>query len=65
MRHLPFRSGKAADDEFPLDILLGVGLPRENHLAVAFLLIELKRMINRIRFQAVLPDADEERDVIY
>ena len=64
-RHLPFRIDETPDDEFPLDVLLGVGFPCENHLAITTLLVESKRMINRIRFLAVLPDADEERNVIY
>ena len=64
-RHLAFHIDETTDDEFTLDVLLRVGLPCENHLAVAVLFIESKRMINRIRFLAALPDADEERDVIY
>jgi hypothetical protein len=58
-RHLAFHIDETTDDEFTLDVLLRVGLPRENHLAITTLLVESKRMINRIRFLAVLPDADE------
>ena len=64
-RHLAFHIDETTDDELTLDVLLRVGLPCENNLAIAFLLVESKRMINRIRFLAVLPDADEERNVIY
>ena len=64
-RHLAFHIDETTDDEFTLDVLLRVGFPCENHLAITTLLVESKRMINRIRFLAVLPDADEERNVIY